>query len=86
MNNSRLNAKGVGSSEQPLGASAAAAAAEPSSLAQEAEIQRMFAAMRDDKDDMDLGEDDEEMDSDDDDDDDDIEEDFPGEDDLPTFE
>lgn len=48
----------------------------------------MFAVMHDDREDMDLGEDDEEMDSDDDDDDDDIEEDFPadGEDDLPTFE
>ena len=50
----------------------------------------MFAAMRDDKDDMGLGEDDEEMDSDDDDDDDDIEDDFPdnadGEEEVPMFE
>ena len=49
-------------------------------------MQRICAALRDEKDDMDLGEDDEEMDSDEDDDD-DIEEDFmdngDGEEDSP---
>ena len=48
----------------------------------------MYAAMRDDRDDRDLGEDDEERDSDDDDDDEDFEEDFldNAEDEVPMFE
>lgn len=50
---------------------------EPSSLATNTDMQKIYAALRDD---MDLGEDDEEMDSDEDDDD-EIPEDFMGDDD-----
>ena len=81
MNNQRLNANGPGSLE---------VGPEPSSLAPQTELEKMYAVMRDEKDDMDLGEDDEEMDSDEDEDDDDIEEDLldngDGEEEVPMFE